>query len=84
MPTLSPLFELYQRHIYRMQKYKPQIDVNYKVNMLLENSFVGCIYIYIYFYFIYLFIHYYRQNVQLKTDIIRMTRSYIATLRGGH
>ena len=36
--------------------------------------------------FIYLFIrhiHYYRQNVQLKTDTIRMARSYMATLRGG-
>ena len=34
--------------------------------------------------FIYLFIrhiHYYRQNVQLKTDIIRMVRSYMATVK---
>ena len=27
-------------------------------------------------------IHYYRQNVQLNTYIIRMARSYMATLRG--
>ena len=27
-------------------------------------------------------IHYYRHNVQLKTDIIRMARSYMATIRG--
>ena len=40
------------------------------------------IYLFLFFYLFIRHIHYYRQNVQLKTYIIRMARSYMATLRG--
>ena len=60
-----------------MQK-RLTILADYKLSPFEAGSF----FIFIYFYLFIRHIHYYRQHLQLKTDIIRMARSYMATLEG--